>query len=37
MDLDCLVKTLNEDDFKILKKEFPKNWELLNKKLSLSL
>ena len=25
--LDNLVKTLNEDDFKILKKEFPDNWE----------
>ena len=32
--LDNLVKTLNEDDFKILKKEFPDNWELLNKKLA---
>ena len=31
-----LVKTLNDpNDFKtILKKEFPKNWELLNKKLA---
>ena len=34
--LDNLVKTLNEDDFNILKKEFPNNWQLLNKKLSLS-
>ena len=34
--MDNLVKTLNEDDFKILKKEFPINWELLNKKVSLS-
>ena len=32
--LDNLVKTLNEDDFKILKKEFPNNWQLLNKKLA---
>ena len=32
--LDNLVKTLNENDFKILKKEFPINWELLNKKLA---
>ena len=33
--MDNLVKTLNiEDDFKILKKVFPKNWELLNKKLA---
>ena len=32
--LDELVKTLNEEDFKILKKEFPDNWELLNKKLA---
>ena len=32
--LDNLVKTLNEDDFKILKKEFPDNYELLNKKLA---
>ena len=32
--MDNLVKTLNEDDFKILKKEFTDNWELLNKKLA---
>ena len=32
--LDSLVKTLNEDDCKILKKEFPNNWQLLNKKLA---
>ena len=30
---DNLVKTLNEDDFKILKTEFPNNWQLLNKNL----
>ena len=29
-----LVKTLNENDFNILKKEFPINWQLLNKKLA---
>ena len=33
--LDNLVKILNEDDFKTFKKkEFPDNWELLNKKLA---
>ena len=32
--LDNLVKTLNEDDFKILKTEFPNNWQLINKKLA---
>ena len=31
--LDGFVKTLNEDDFKILKKEFLDNWILLNKEL----
>ena len=31
--LDKLVKNLDEDDFKILKKEFPDNWNILNKKL----
>ena len=30
---DNLVQTLNEDDFIILKTEFPYNWQLLNKKL----
>ena len=34
--LDHLVKTVNEEDFKILKKEFPDNYELLNKKLAYS-
>ena len=29
--LDSLVKNLDEDDFKILKKEFPDNWQYLNK------
>ena len=28
------VKNLNEDDFKILKKEFPDKWQYLNKKLA---
>ena len=32
--LDELVKTLNEKDFEILKKEFPDNWQLLSKKLA---
>ena len=32
--LDNLVKNLDEDDFKILKKEFPGNWQYLNKKLA---
>ena len=32
--LDSLVKTLNEDDFNILEREFPNNWQLLNKKLA---
>ena len=32
--LDSLVKNLNEDDFKILKKEFPDKWQFLNKKLA---
>ena len=32
--LDKLVKNLNEDDFKILKKEFPDKWQYLNKKLA---
>ena len=31
MSLDGLVKNLNEDDFKILKKEFPDNWQYLKK------
>ena len=29
-----LVKKLNEDDFKILKKEFPDKWQYLNKKIA---
>ena len=33
-DLDSLVKNLDEDDFKILKKEFPDKWRYLNKKLA---
>ena len=32
--LDSLVKNLDEDDFKILKKEFRDNWQYLNKKLA---
>ena len=32
--LDSLVKSLVEDDFKILKKEFPDKWQYLNKKLA---
>ena len=32
--LDKLVKKLDEDDFKILKKEFPDKWQKLNKKLA---
>ena len=32
--LDKLVKTLDNDDFVILKKEFPDKWQYLNKKLS---
>ena len=32
--LDNLVKILDEDDFKILKKEFPDKWRYLNKKLA---
>ena len=32
--LDKLVKNLDEDDFKILKKEFPDKWQCLNKKLA---
>ena len=32
--LDKLVKSLDEDDFKILKKEFPDKWQYLNKKLA---
>ena len=32
--LDSLVKNLYEDDFKILKKEFPDKWQYLNKKLA---
>ena len=32
--LDKLIKNLDEDDFKILKKEFPDKWQYLNKKLA---
>ena len=32
--LDKLVKNLDEDDFKILKKEFPDKWQYLNEKLA---
>ena len=32
--LDNLVKNLDVDDFKILKKEFPDKWQYLNKKLA---
>ena len=32
--LDKLVKNLDEDDFEILKKEFPDKWQFLNKKLA---
>ena len=32
--LDSLVKNLHEDDFVILKKEFPDKWQYLNKKLA---
>ena len=32
--LDKLVKNLDEDDFKVLKKEFPDKWQHLNKKLA---
>ena len=32
--LDELVKNLDEEDFKILKKEFPDKWQCLNKKLA---
>ena len=32
--LDKLVKNLDEDDFKNLKKEFPDKWQYLNKKLA---
>ena len=32
--LDKLVKSLDEDDFKILKKEYPDKWQYLNKKLA---
>ena len=32
--LDSLVKSLDENDFKILKKEFPYKWQYLNKKLA---
>ena len=34
MSLVGLVKILNEDDFKILKKEFPDKWHYLNEKLA---
>ena len=32
LSLDGSVKNLNEDDFKILKKEFPEKWQFSNKK-----
>ena len=32
--LDKLAKSLDEDDFKILKKQFPDKWRFLNKKLA---
>ena len=32
--LDKLVKTLDEDDFRFLKKKFPDKWQYLNKKLA---
>ena len=32
--LDKLARNLDEDDFKILKKEFPDKWQYLNKKLA---
>ena len=32
--MDKLVKNLDEDDFKILKKEFPDKWKYLSKKLA---
>ena len=32
--MDKLVKNLDEDDFKNLKKEFPDKWQYLNKKLA---
>ena len=32
--LDKLVKNLDADDFRILKKEFPDKWRFLNKKLA---
>ena len=32
--MDKLVKNLDENDFKILKKEFPDKWQYLNKKLA---
>ena len=34
MSADGLVKNLNEDDFKFLKKEFPDEWQNLNNKLA---
>ena len=34
--MDSLVKNLDEDNFKILKKEFPDKWQYLNKKLAYS-
>ena len=36
MGLGGLVKNLNENDFEILKKEFPDKWQYLNKKNSIS-
>ena len=34
MSLNGLVKNLNEEDFKILRKEFPDKWQYLNKKIA---
>ena len=34
MSLDGLVKNLDQDDFKFLKKNFPDKWQCLNKKLA---
>ena len=34
MSLDGLVKSLNEDDFKILKEEFPDKWQYFFKKVA---
>ena len=36
MKLDDLVKTIEKDDFEILKKEFPDTWEYLINKMGVS-